>query len=198
MRFQAATRAACPALAPDLFALCLAVGLSACGAEPDAATTLNNPIEGRWLLPNGGDRIQIAPCGATTAAGFCGAFLPSDATSEDLMNPGLIEWGRPLDGVQIVQNLAPGDTAGDYHGSYYLPDLGETLFLDVRQETEDRLAVLIYFGANMEEVADMAINSLFSPVSASDAGWLAIRLAIGREVLGSAQIWVRDKVEGER
>lgn len=168
------------------------LSLAACETGSKPVATLNAPIEGRWALPGGDNHIRIAPCGQVIADGFCGVFLPSDPSARDHMNSDLLEWGRPLHGVQVIDALVPTKTPGHYHGTYYLPDQGETLFLDIRQTSRNRLKVLIYHGTNGDEIADVAINSLFSPLDALDAGWLAIRAAVGKEMLGTEQSWVRD------
>lgn len=170
----------------------LVCALASCGADQPRARTLNAGIEGRWLLPNGADRVEIAPCGATLEQGFCGAFLPADPDAEDTMNSDIFAWGRSLNKAQVVQDLLPGEAPGAYHGSYYLPDLGDTLRLEIRQLDKDRLEALVYYGAHADEIAEMAITSMFAPLAAADTGWLAIRAAIGKEVLGAQQIWRRD------
>lgn len=193
MNFQCSKRIPNLGSASRIAVLCFAFGLSACAAEEEAAPTLHNPIEGRWLLPNGRDRVHIVPCGATIEAGFCGTFLPADTTAEDLMNSDLFEWGRSLDGAKVIQELMPRDEPGEYRGSYYLPDVGDTLRLDIRQMDHNQLAAVVYYGTDAGEVTEMAINSIFSPIKAVDVSWLAIRATIGKEVLSTEQIWLRDR-----
>ncbi len=177
--------------------VCAGAILAGCAAEVEPVATLNDPIEGVWVLPKDGNRIQIAPCGTTKEDGFCGKYLPADKTAEDTMNPSLAQWGRPLHGAQIVESLVPGETRGEYKGKHYVPNLGDTLMMDVKQASRDRLDVLVYYGTNTDEAANMAIGSVLFPVGLLDLGWLAVKATVGKKVMRLEQTWTRDKTGGQ-
>lgn len=155
-----------------------------------AGSALAASPQGRWWLLLGQAALQLAPC-AEQAEHYCGRLLLSERDARDYANPGLLEWGRPLCGATIVSGLQAQADGSWQGGRLYDPDSGESYALELQEVGDEALRVLVYPDASADEALDLAVAAARGKLSVLDAGYFAVRLAIGKSRLGEVQRWAR-------
>jgi len=104
------------------------VAIMALGAL-DANAAQPAEVVGVWLNSQGTTRVRIGPCGAA----LCGTIVwlqtsNNPQTGEPLTdrnNPDPANRNRPILGLQILTDLKPGSTAGEWTGKVYAPSDGK-------------------------------------------------------------------------
>lgn len=87
-----------------------------------------DPIEGEWVMPDGGSKVRIGPCSGSPTQ-MCGvvSWLPADKVHDlDHRNPNAALQKRPIMGVPTIlgfKQSAPGKWNG---GKLYDPASGKT------------------------------------------------------------------------
>jgi uncharacterized protein (DUF2147 family) len=95
----------------------------------DANAAQPADLVGVWLNPQATTRVRISPCGAA----LCGTIVwlqtsNNPQTGEPLTdrnNPDPANRNRPILGMQILTDLKPGRTAGEWTGKVYAPSDGK-------------------------------------------------------------------------
>ena len=113
---------------PTIFRI-VSLAILALGAF-DANAAQPADVTGVWLSPKANMRVRIAPCGS----GLCGNIVwmkdPNNPqTGEPLTdrnNPDPEKRNRPILGMQVITDLTPGRTAGEWTAQVYSPNEGKT------------------------------------------------------------------------
>lgn len=173
--------------------LFIAAGLlSACsGSDTPPVATLNNPVEGIWKIAEDKPPLRITPCGQTAEDGFCGRYLELDDDKIDWMNPDMFEWGQSIQNTTVVRSLRETDQKGVYAGTFYSPDMGEYLVIQLTLQNRSEATAKIYFGPLQDEAVDMLITSALAPLSAVNLTWYLTRASVGKELLSRDHKWTR-------
>lgn len=148
------------------------------------------PPDGRWWLLPGQVALELAPC-TDQVEHYCGRLLLSERDARDYANPDFFDWGRPLCGAVIVTGLRAAADGRWEAGRLYDPDSGDSYALELQAVEEETLHVLVYPDASADEAIDLAVSAARGKFSALDAGYYALRLAIGKSHLGEVQHWAR-------
>jgi uncharacterized protein (DUF2147 family) len=91
----------------------------------DANAAKPADLVGVWLNPQATTRVRISPCGAA----LCGTIVWLQTSNNpqigepltDRNNPDPANRNRPILGMQILTDLKPGRTAGEWTGKVYAP-----------------------------------------------------------------------------
>ena len=158
------------------------------------AETFGDPIEDVWLLGDELSSINIAPCSNDKDDGLCGTLIQVSEDDDAWSNQSNLEL-RQEGPSPIVTQLRPTRTEGEYVGFIYDPEIVETLHLQLVHTNDRTIEAVIYFGANLDEVVDMAIGNVFSPVKIVDLAWYLTRAGVGKTWLSSYQTWRRPTSE---
>ncbi|MBV9458341.1 MAG: DUF2147 domain-containing protein [Bradyrhizobium sp.] len=95
----------------------------------DANAAQPAEVVGVWLNPQGTTRVRISPCGAA----LCGTIVWLQTSNDpqtgepltDRNNPDPANRNRPILGMQILTDVKPGRTAGEWTGKFYAPNDGK-------------------------------------------------------------------------
>ncbi len=96
----------------------------------DASAAQPAEVIGVWLNPKANTRVRISPCGPVLCGNIVWLKSSNDPqTGEPLTdrnNPDPASRNRPILGMQIITDLKPGRTAGEWTGKVYSPNEGKT------------------------------------------------------------------------
>ena len=157
-------------------------------------------VEGWWRIGGTGTEIVIRSCEQGKRDDLCGRLVAFDGNLDqrDYANPDWLAWGRRLCGAVIISALRREEAEGVYSGRLYDPDSGDTLQLELRLHDSSEIQAKSFYGADIEEAADLGISALLGGVpSVYDVAWLLTRAVAGEEALNETQTWTRvDGVSG--
>lgn len=100
----------------------LILAMTVCGWAEDG-------IEGVWLTEERDSKIEFVPCGTVLCGTVVWLQKPNDADGNphrDINNPDPSLREREILGLTIFEGLSKTDEAGEWQGSVYNPDDGDT------------------------------------------------------------------------
>lgn len=179
--------------------LALMAALAGCAATPEMPSGRTDAATGFWRLPDNQGVIELVRCEARADA-LCGRLVAHDGpdNARDYSHPDVWAWGERVCGSQVVFDARVQPETGVWQGRVYVRAEGAIYHAEIAAAGPDRLDVLLYEGASVDEGVSVAIGAamgnLPDPV---DLGYLAVRAAAGRELLAREQVWRRiDAVPG--
>lgn len=179
--------------------IALMAALAGCAATPDMPSGRTDAVTGFWSLPDGQGVIEVLRC-ETRADALCGRLVAHDGPDDarDYSHPDFWAWGERVCGSQVVFDARAQPEAGVWKGRVYVRAEGAVYHAEIAAAGRDRLDVLLYEGASVDEGGSVAIGAAMGNLpDPIDLGYLAVRAAAGRELLAREQVWRRiDAVPG--
>lgn len=134
---------------PSRAALVLITFVLSSASRAEAST----PV-GRWYAEGGAAQVEIAPCGDALCGTIVWLRSPFDENGCELTdreNPDEALRGRPIVGLEVLQDLRGNDPAGErwQGGSIYDPTSGRTYRCNASLDGPDRLHVRGYIGITL-------------------------------------------------
>ena len=117
------------------------------GLATASAAAAADPVMGEWTTQSGTAKVRIAPCSGNKAL-MCGNIfwmkMPNDkagSPQKDTNNPDTALQGRPILGLQILQNFKSAGPAKWAGGKIYDPESGKLYASKVGLNTNGTLKV---------------------------------------------------------